>query len=415
MSSSSEPPAPPAPRSVQPATPPVQPASAAATFDPADPSVVAPRAADGPQPGVALCLSGGGSRAMLYHAGSILRLAEVGELARLACISSVSGGSITAGALASAWTRHQGAPPPSAIRDELIAPLLVLSSKFIDIPAFIVGTLLPFSSPGSRLAAALDQHLLHGLRLGGLPHAPEFVFNATNLGTGVLWRFSRDFVGDYQAGGAARPGLGVADAVAASSAFPPFFTPFTIRFRAGDRWGRSELPAERAMAFRRKADLGDGGIYDNLGLETAWKRFSRVYVSDGGGTYKLDPKPKTDVIRLTIRMAETIDHQVRSLRLRQVVEGYKREQAGQPGGRSGALWAIRTPYGDYPQRSERITAMPTRTTELAHIGTHLRGLDPIVAHRLVNWGYAITDAALRSYVRDVPLDDPTLPFESDGI
>jgi NTE family protein len=301
------------------------------------------------------------------------------------------------------------------VRDELIGPLLELSSKFVDIPAFILGSLLPGSSPGKQFAKALDQHLLHGLRLGKLPDAPEFVFNATNLGTGVLWRFSKGFVGDYQVGGAARPGLAVADAVAASSAFPPFFAPFTIRFRRTERWEAGALPVARAAAFRRTANLGDGGIYDNLGLETAWKRFARVYVSDGGGTYKLDPAPHGDFFRLTIRVTETIDHQVRSLRLRQVVEGYKRGTRGESGGRTGALWAIRTPYEDYPERSDRITAPPSRTEALSLVGTHMRGLDPVTAHRLVNWGYAITDAALRSYVKDVALDEPSLPFPPDGI
>ena len=29
--------------------------------------------------------------------------------------------------------------------------------------------------------------------------------------------------------------------------------------------------------------LSDGGVYDNLGLETVWKRYQTVLVSDGGG------------------------------------------------------------------------------------------------------------------------------------
>ena len=28
--------------------------------------------------------------------------------------------------------------------------------------------------------------------------------------------------------------------------------------------------------------FADGGVYDNLGLETAWKRYTSVLVSDGG-------------------------------------------------------------------------------------------------------------------------------------
>src|SRR5260370_31632253 len=53
-----------------------------------------------PQPGIALCLSGGGYRAMLFHLGALKRLNELKYLKRIARISSVSSGSITAAALA---------------------------------------------------------------------------------------------------------------------------------------------------------------------------------------------------------------------------------------------------------------------------------------------------------------------------
>src|SRR5437016_5593248 len=53
--------------------------------------------------GIGLCLSGGGYRAMMFHAGALWRLNEFGYLPRLDRISSVSGGSITAGVLASRW------------------------------------------------------------------------------------------------------------------------------------------------------------------------------------------------------------------------------------------------------------------------------------------------------------------------
>ena len=53
--------------------------------------------------GIALCLSGGGYRAMLFHAGAIWRLNELRLLRKVNLVSSVSGGSIAAGALAVAW------------------------------------------------------------------------------------------------------------------------------------------------------------------------------------------------------------------------------------------------------------------------------------------------------------------------
>ena len=49
--------------------------------------------------GFALCLSGGGYRAMVFHAGALWRLYEAELLQGLKRISSVSGGSITTGVL----------------------------------------------------------------------------------------------------------------------------------------------------------------------------------------------------------------------------------------------------------------------------------------------------------------------------
>ena len=70
---------------------------------------------ESPVQGIGLCLSGGGYRAMLFHTGVLLRLAEfgyfgsgerdgkLGPMGSLMRVSSVSGGSITAGVLGLAW------------------------------------------------------------------------------------------------------------------------------------------------------------------------------------------------------------------------------------------------------------------------------------------------------------------------
>ena len=55
------------------------------------------------QPGIGIALSGGGFRAMLFHAGALARMNELGLLSRAERISSVSGGSIMNGHLALSW------------------------------------------------------------------------------------------------------------------------------------------------------------------------------------------------------------------------------------------------------------------------------------------------------------------------
>ena len=47
-----------------------------------------------PEGQLALCLSGGGFRAALFHLGALRRLNELGILSRVDTIASVSGGSI---------------------------------------------------------------------------------------------------------------------------------------------------------------------------------------------------------------------------------------------------------------------------------------------------------------------------------
>src|SRR6476619_5234143 len=68
-------------------------------------STSAPDEPPEPGPGIALCLSGGGYRAMVFHLGALWRLNELGHLPKLDRISSVSGGSITAGLLGFKWSR----------------------------------------------------------------------------------------------------------------------------------------------------------------------------------------------------------------------------------------------------------------------------------------------------------------------
>ena len=77
-----------------------------------------------PESGVALCLSGGGYRAMLFHLGVIWRLRDAGWLERLDRISSVSGGSITAAVLALA--------PAGDFEEGVVGRLRALARRTLD-------------------------------------------------------------------------------------------------------------------------------------------------------------------------------------------------------------------------------------------------------------------------------------------
>jgi NTE family protein len=86
-----------------------------------------------------------------------------------------------------------------------------------------------------------------------------------------------------------------------------------------------------------KIDLTDGGVYDNLGLETAWKECGTILISDGGGRAVPQLRPHRDWVRHTCRAFEIIDDQVRSLRTREIIAAFER---GERGGRISAFAAI---------------------------------------------------------------------------
>jgi NTE family protein len=336
-----------------------------------------------PQDGLALCLSGGGYRAMLFHAGALWRLNELGFLPQLDRVSSVSGGSITAALLGLRW-------PAASFQEDLVRPLRALAARTIDVRAVVAGVLLPGMTVNDRIAGALRRHLLGDATLQDLPERPRVVINATSLQSGALFRFSKPFLWDYRVGQVPDPRLALATAVAASAALPPYLSPAVLRFPPGAFVPGSGQDLHREP-YTRRVVLTDGGVYDNLGLETAWKRARTILVSDGGGRMKPERRPAADWFGQGYRVAHVIDNQVRSLRKRQVINGFR------SGLRDGAYWSIRSDVAGF-ELPDPLPCDPEHAAELAGIRTRLAALPERLQERLVNWGYAICDTAMRRHV-----------------
>jgi NTE family protein len=60
--------------------------------------------------------------------------------------------------------------------------------------------------------------------------------NATNVQSGVLWRFMKPYMCDFRVGEVKTPTLRLAEAVAASSAFPPVLSPVGPSFLHAEFW-----------------------------------------------------------------------------------------------------------------------------------------------------------------------------------
>jgi NTE family protein len=361
-----------------------------------------------PEQGLALCLSGGGYRAMLFHVGALWRLNEGGYLPRLDRVSSVSGGSITAGVLGLRWSRlaFDADGVGQRFGREVVAPLRRLASVNVDVWASLRG-LFGFGNASAVVIAAYRRYLFRHHTLQELPDRPRYVFNATNVQSGVLWRFSKPYAADYRVGKLERPTIELAVAVAASSAFPPFLSPVVLERSPGDLV-REQGNDLHYPPFTTRIVLTDGGVYDNLGLETAWKRYQTVLVSDGGGHTSAEPRPRRAWLSQARRVLDLIDSQVRALRKRQLIEGY------QAGLRAGAYWGIGTNIADYGL-AETLPCPFDKTQKIAAIQTRLARMDSAQQERLINWGYAVCDAALRRHV-DAKLPAPSaFPYPSAGV
>jgi NTE family protein len=177
--------------------------------------------------------------------------------------------------------------------------------------------------------------------------------------------------------------------VAASAAFPPFLSPVRLDLDSTAFTPNSGLDLQRPP-YTTHVVLSDGGVYDNLGLETAWKRYRTILVSDGGGKMQPEAEPSKDWARHSYRVLDLVDNQVRSLRKRLLIESLK------DGQRTGGYWGIYTLIANYGL-ADALDCPPERTEPLAAVPTRLKALDDDTQARLMNWGYAVCDAALRAH------------------
>ena len=294
-----------------------------------------------PTDGIALCMSGGGYRAMLFHLGSLWRLNELNYLPKLNRVSSVSGGSITNGVLALNWNKlgFDANGFAQKFDEQVTQPIRRMASQTIDASSIAEGII---GGVSKHVADNYNKYLYNHAGLQDIPDSPRFVFNATSLQTGVLWRFAKPYMGDWKVGLVRNPTIELATAVAASSAFPPLLSPCVLNLDPNSFDPNTPAaPGIKLPDFRQQIVLADGGVYDNLGLETAWKSDKTILVSNGGGALELQADPKHDWLDQTDRVLNIIYSQVVILRTRSIVELFKL------GVRDGSYWGIGSNIQNY--------------------------------------------------------------------
>ncbi len=375
---------------------------------------------ESPALGIGLCLSGGGYRATLFHLGVVWRLAELGYLGSqdragkhgpigtLQRVSSVSGGSIIAGVLGLAWDdlRVDDDGLLDRFREIVVRPIEDFTSR-TTVSIWSAAWAAVVSTVNKRVARIYKRRLYGDRTLQDLPDSPRFVINATNLQSGALWRFSKPFTRDWRVGEIRNPTDSIASVVGASSAFPPFLSPARFKYDESQYTPDSGSGLQMPPYTTRPA-LSDGGVYDNMGLETVFKNFQTVIVSNAGGGFKPKKKIVGDWALQSYRVMSTIDNQVRSLRKRVLISSLASLD------KYGAYFSIRSNIEGYPA-SDKLPCPHSRTRELADIPTDLAAKDQVTQRRLINWGYAVCDAGIRSWVEDGLPAPEDFPYPDAGV
>ncbi len=308
------------------------------------------------KPRIAVALSGGGFRASLFHLGTLLCIVENGWAQLVDVISTVSGGSIVGAFLGLRWSRmlEQGGDV-TAFRHHIVEPFVarITSSNFFR--EWILRTyVIPFRKlvdptyTRTKLAGHIyGEWFYDGRPCCDLPQQPFVILNATNLQSMRAWRFTRDGLGDSRSGYASWEGnpLSIGEAVAASAAFPPVFTPARL-LRSNYHFENPPYGGELLDEFPI-ITLTDGGVYDNSGLEAIWKQTpipchagcmgspEFLVASDAGAPpqyhFRASGIPGISDALLLYRVDEVARDQVSALRRRMLLKDFTDQSSARKG------------------------------------------------------------------------------------
>jgi NTE family protein len=115
-----------------------------------------------------------------------------------------------------------------------------------------------------------------------------------------------------------------------------------------------------------------------------------VLVSDAGAPFKIEEEVRSDWLSQARASLDVATDQCRALRKRVLIADYKASE------REDAYWGIDTNISNYPL-PDPMTCQADLVEPLPVIRTRLNPFSDEEQGRLMNWGYAVCDAALRSH------------------
>lgn len=287
---------------------------------------------------IGVSLSGGGIRATIFHLGVLKWMAENQLLENVAHISSVSGASLCVGLVYS----HSDMRWPSS--NEYLDHTLprikeVILSKDIEKLSIRKLIFAPYkiNQKVNVIAGVMEKYWgVHG-NLTDLQEYPIWDINCTTYETGKRFVFNREKMGDYKLGYVKNPNVPISDAMAASAGFPVLIGPYKMKFDDYKWTGASSKEEKEECIEGKYIHLWDGGVYDNLGMESVFtingggepkKGIDYVIISNASGSIEYKKRKKDISGANLMRLLDISMDQVEALRTRSVVDYMRRTEDG---------------------------------------------------------------------------------------
>lgn len=228
---------------------------------------------------IGIALSGGGIRATIFHLGLFKWLAENGLLEEVKWVSSVSGASLCAGLI---YAHNDLTWPSSKTFLSAVLPSIERVILANDIQTSAVLRLIhsPYywNKKPNVIAKQLEyQWGIHG-SLANLSGSAVWYTNCTTYETGKRFRFCKENMGDHKIGYVEHPDIPLSHVMAASAGFPVLIGPYCLS-TSGYKWSPSKYSDADYSGPNKTIHLWDGGVYDNLGLES-------IFTPENAGTLK---------------------------------------------------------------------------------------------------------------------------------
>ncbi len=286
---------------------------------------------------IGIALSGGGIRATIFHLGVLKWMAENNMFEDIVRISSVSGASLCIGLIYS-HNKHRWPTSPEYLNSVLPKIQEVILKKDIQNDALRRLIISPWwwNKKVNLLAKILQKHWGISGEITDLEKKPLWYINCTTFETGKRFRFTQENMGDYQIGYVENPKISLADAVASSAGFPILIGPYKMRTDKYS-WTKSYYSNNDLIHKDKYLHLWDGGVYDNLGLESVYKvdnggslreGVDYLIVSNASGSSGYKKRKNGFSSRNLKRLVDIAMDQVGALRNRNVMDYIKRTRNG---------------------------------------------------------------------------------------